>query len=118
MQSIIFYTMTYSIDNNEKSKNLYLGIELEVVLQQLRLVDMNRLALACVTVVKLVDVVLDDAVGMILDLDGDEHEMRMTCSFVVGAVVDDDDENVAVAWLENDRYFLMNIFELFDHLQE
>ena len=85
--------------------------------QQLRLVDMNRLALACVTVVKLAVVEFDDIAGMTLDLDGDafdEHEM-MTCS-LVGAVVGGDDEKVAVAWLGNYKYFLMKIFELFDHL--
>ena len=88
-----------------------------VAQQQLRQVDMNRLALACVTVVKLAAVEFDDIAGTTLDLDGDafdEHEM-MTCS-LVGAVVDGDDGKVAVAWLGNYKYFLMKMFELFDHL--
>ena len=88
--------------------------------QQWRQVDMNRLALACVTVVELVDVVVfDDVAGMTIDLDGAalsvvvEYE-KMACSF--GA--DGDDENAVVARLVNDKQFLRNIFELFDHLQK
>ena len=88
--------------------------------QQLRQVDMNRLALACVTVVKLVGAGFDDVVGMKIDLDGAalsvvvvEYE-KMACSF--GA--DGDDENVVVARLVNDKRFLRNIFELCDHLKK
>ena len=88
--------------------------------QQWRQVDMNRLALACVTVVELVDVVVfDDVAGMTIDLDGAalsvvvEYE-KMACSF--GA--DGDDENAVVARLVNDKQILRNTFELFDHLKK
>lgn len=84
--------------------------------QLLRRVDMNRLALACVTVVRLVDVEFDDVVGMSFDLtDGAALYVDFEHDSFVDAVADGDDENV-VARLGNDKLFLMNIFELFDHL--
>ena len=94
-----------------------------MVQRQLRQVDMNRLALACVTVVKLADVASGGAAVMKIYLDGVVlsvvaavvHE-RLLCMFGADAV--DDDEHVGVARLENDKQFSMmaNIFELYDHL--
>ena len=95
-----------------------------MVQRQLRQADMNRLALACVTVVKLVDVAPGGAAVMKIYLDGVElsvavvvHE-RLSC--MLGADAADDDENVGVARLENDKQFSMmaNIFELYDHLKK
>ena len=83
---------------------------------------MNRLALACVTVVKLADVASGGAAVMKIYLDGVVLSVvaavvhERLCMFGADAV--DDDENVGVARLENDKQFSMmaNIFELYDHL--
>ena len=94
-----------------------------MVQQQLRQVGMNRLALACVTAVRLVDVALlggDAAAVMRIYLDGVGlsfvvvvNEM-MSCMSV--GVVDDDEHVPVVARLEDGSKVLMmtNIFELYD----
>ena len=76
--------------------------------QQLRLEDMNRLALACVTVVAVRLVGVLGVVGIYLD--GAELNVA------VAAVVDDDENDVARV-VESDKLFstTANIFELYDH---
>ena len=98
---------------------LWFGIEWEVAQQQLRQVGMNRLALACVTVVVLVDVVLGDVVVMKIYLNGAElcYVVVNETMFVVAGADDDNEHKPAVSWLENDReiLWLANIFQFCDH---